>query len=46
MVHSAVHANQCDYGAPWLQAQEDKLVLILIRKKVANNKKAKQRRKQ
>lgn len=34
MVHSAVHGSQCDNGAPWLQAQEDKLALYLNQKKL------------
>lgn len=34
MVHSAVHGSQFDNGAPWLQAQEDKLALYLNQKKL------------
>lgn len=39
MVHSAVHASQCKYGAPWLQAQKDKLALILTQKRLHMTKK-------
>lgn len=41
MARSAVHASRCDGGAPWLQAQEDKLASILNRKKSCAEQKCK-----